>query len=638
MADEKRKRVLRNKQLRTEKLTLAVPSCVVWLRHSTASTLSPLHSVMRVLAIVALVALALLACASVASAKFDASSSTLDASMFDTGAAGPLRFSEEEIMRFLERGSSGMNIGDLEPIDRSLPRGEKFAAMRRAFIKRVELEAKSLLVGGGNPADYVESMPGEEGSAESFPYWQFIPVFEGGVTVQTPLDWSPPTSGPQAGCFSKNTATLAPNATTGAYTLSIDSAGAATGNCSDFYLFATIDGFSFQTISSAGSISLPWSIAPNSPPSHLWDLTNKGVRVFRFRGSVWDMLETVVNTALLFEAQLTQGVSTAAALRNIDFLSKYANVQTMLPRNLTGGVQPFVPESEIQSGDFFGVMRLDGLDPMLAWAMGSTTGHATTALWMGGQLYVCESTVKAPHWPVNGIQKTPYRTWLAQVNAAGQGAVHAPLSAEARASFNETAAVEFFLAHEGMDYGYHTLLWGWLDTIADNYPCVAPDFQTCLNWETFEVVRSAQIFRCGQLPARATRRALALVTHLSYSIRFVFSVCLLAIGVRSDRSVPPGHWQSAIQRGFQPSAGHHGLDGCRSVRGDGCTRVSTGGTADDRGAGCMDLQHDAVMNDDSAIAPARSPLEFRFLVLPFRASRSLSLSFSLCAVALCLCA
>ena len=440
---------------------------------------------------IALVALALLACACtslVAGLKFD--TSTLDASRFDTGASGPLRFSEEEIMRFLDVGSSGLNFGNLPSIDRNLPRGEKFAAMRRAFVKRVEMEAKSALLGGGcDPADFVDSLPGEEGSAE-YPYWQFIPAFEGGVTPQTPLDWSPPTSGGQAGCFAKNSAMLAPNPNgpEGSYTLTIDSSAASSANCSDFYMFATIDGLSFQTITTAGSLTLPWSLAPNSPPSHLWDLENKGVRVFRFLGSVWEMLETIVATALLFEAQLTQGVSTAAALRNIDFLSKYANVQTMAARNLSGGVQPFVPESEIHSGDFFGVMRLDGLDPMLAWAMGSTTGHATTALWIGGQLYVCESTVKAPHWPVNGIQKTPYRTWLAQVNAAGQGAVHAPLSPEARASFNETAAVEFFLAHEGMDYGYHTLLWGWLDTIADNYPCLPPDFETCLNWETFEVV------------------------------------------------------------------------------------------------------------------------------------------------------
>jgi hypothetical protein len=133
-------------------------------------------------------------------------------------------------------------------------------------------------------------------------------------------------------------------------------------------------------------------------------------------------------------------------------------------------------------------MRLDGLDPMLAWAMGSSTGHVTMAMWIDDELYVCESTTKDPHWPTNGVQKTPYKQWLAQTKAAGQNVVHAPLSAEARARFNESAALEFFESQEGYDYGFHTLLWGWLDTNEGNYPCLPPDWTTCWNWSQFEVV------------------------------------------------------------------------------------------------------------------------------------------------------
>lgn len=78
-----------------------------------------------------------------------------------------------------------------------------------------------------------------------------------------------------------------------------------------------------------------------------------------------------------------------------------------------------ISEAEVHSGDFLGVIRLDGLDPMLAWAvsagahmlaflivlffkMGSTTGHTTVALWIDGELYICESTVKDSYWPTNG--------------------------------------------------------------------------------------------------------------------------------------------------------------------------------------------------------------------------------------------
>ena len=32
----------------------------------------------------------------------------------------------------------------------------------------------------------------------------------------------------------------------------------------------------------------------------------------------------------------------------------------------------------IRNGDTFNIMRLDGLDPMIAWAMGAATGHTGT--------------------------------------------------------------------------------------------------------------------------------------------------------------------------------------------------------------------------------------------------------------------
>jgi hypothetical protein len=94
---------------------------------------------------------------------------------------------------------------------------------------------------------------------------------------------------------------------------------------------------------------------------------------------------------------------------------------------------------------------------MLAWAMGSTTGHTTVALWIDGELYVCESTVTDSYWPTNGIQKTPYKQWLKQAEEAGYNVVWAPLNAVNRAKFNEEAAVAFFKENEGLDYGYRNV-------------------------------------------------------------------------------------------------------------------------------------------------------------------------------------
>lgn len=56
-------------------------------------------------------------------------------------------------------------------------------------------------------------------------------------------------------------------------------------------------------------------------------------------------------------------------------------------------LSPAPGESEVRNGDMFGILRMDGLDPMLAWGMGATTGHVVTALWIEGELFIVESQV-----------------------------------------------------------------------------------------------------------------------------------------------------------------------------------------------------------------------------------------------------
>ena len=73
-------------------------------------------------------------------------------------------------------------------------------------------------------------------------------------------------------------------------------------------------------------------------------------------------------------------------------------------------------------GDFFGISRLDGLDPMLAWGMGSTTGHTAIAMRFEGDdesLYVCESTAKDVYWDRNGIQCTEWKKWIEKAEVSG---------------------------------------------------------------------------------------------------------------------------------------------------------------------------------------------------------------------------
>ena len=62
---------------------------------------------------------------------------------------------------------------------------------------------------------------------------------------------------------------------------------------------------------------------------------------------------------------------------NLNFLRDYAGIE-MSKRVFDGSEDNtwFIPDpSLIKSGDTFQILRLDGLDPMIAWAMGSATGN-----------------------------------------------------------------------------------------------------------------------------------------------------------------------------------------------------------------------------------------------------------------------
>ena len=45
-----------------------------------------------------------------------------------------------------------------------------------------------------------------------------------------------------------------------------------------------------------------------------------------------------------------------------------------------------------------------------------------------------------------------------------------PLHPDVRAKFNETAAWEYALSMKGKPYGYHNLIFSWIDTLDGNYP------------------------------------------------------------------------------------------------------------------------------------------------------------------------
>lgn len=73
-------------------------------------------------------------------------------------------------------------------------------------------------------------------------------------------------------------------------------------------------------------------------------------------------------------------------------------------------------------------MRLDGSYAMMAWSLGAATGHVAMAMWRDSQLFICESTVEGPHWPLaNGMQCNDYDVWMNQALEMDIEVVWAPL-------------------------------------------------------------------------------------------------------------------------------------------------------------------------------------------------------------------
>lgn len=119
----------------------------------------------------------------------------------------------------------------------------------------------------------------------------------------------------------------------------------------------------------------------------------------------------------------------------------------------------------MKSGDFLSCMGATGLGSIISYGTGSYIAHSVMALWFEDGLYAVESTDPSiMRTPMEEFLKVHYYDMVAWL----------PLREEIADKFNETAAREFYLKYEGVPYGYHNFLYGWVDTPEDNFPPLLP--------------------------------------------------------------------------------------------------------------------------------------------------------------------
>lgn len=88
-------------------------------------------------------------------------------------STGLIRPEPAAVLQWLQTGSSGKaQLEGMPPLDLNQPQGQLFTDLRRRFIKRAEMEARTIL-GGGDPDAYVHP-PFESIGANDYPYWSAL--------------------------------------------------------------------------------------------------------------------------------------------------------------------------------------------------------------------------------------------------------------------------------------------------------------------------------------------------------------------------------------------------------------------------------------------------------------------------------
>ena len=239
----------------------------------------------------------------------------------------------------------------------------------------------------------------------------------------------------------------------------------------------------------------------NLTSSELFDVQENGVRVFTFCDGIEELLADLVMTVQLFFGGFGldpiipifgSHTSKKQEEANVEFISKAVGF-TMQKRTNT---KVTIQESDIHSGDFLAVTRLDGLDEIIMWGTGGRIGHSTMALWIteSGErkLYVLESQA-AWYWPRKNLQMNLFSQWIKWASNASFNVALLPLRPEVRAVFNETAVYEWFLTVQGMPYGYHNFVFGWIDTPVSNYPPILDPQTVIVGFGLVEVVLPSAI-------------------------------------------------------------------------------------------------------------------------------------------------
>ncbi|XP_015688081.1 uncharacterized protein LOC102706146 isoform X1 [Oryza brachyantha] len=295
-----------------------------------------------------------------------------------------------------------------------------------------------------------------------------FPVFVGAAlarpgAVSSPLEW-------KGACFYENEAWLVFHNDSGSKygggTLHIKTNKAHSWTCIDLYVFATPYRVTWDYYFVGREHTLDFKEWESEAEYEY--VKRKGVSIFLMPSGTIGTLRALWDVFPLFTN--TQWGENA----NLAFLKKHMGA-TFEERP-----KPWVSElnpDDIHSGDFLVLSKIrgrwGGFETLEKWVTGAYAGHTAVCLRDSeGKLWVGESG----HENEQGEDIIAILSWeewwdfeVTKDDSNPQIAL-LPLHPDLRAKFNETAAWEYAKSMDGKPYGYHNMIFSWIDTISDNYP------------------------------------------------------------------------------------------------------------------------------------------------------------------------
>lgn len=188
------------------------------------------------------------------------------------------------------------------------------------------------------------------------------------------------------------------------------------------------------------------------------------------------------------------------------------------------------------------------------YGTGGRIDHCTMALWIEEddgtmELYIVEAQ-SGPNWPTDRVQRNRFDTWMKWAEDTSYHVAWIPLSADKRAQFNHAAVLDYFYQIEGMPYGYHNYLFGWIDTPNNNTPPVLPEplLVTIFGLlEKFSRNTTDTMFSTA-LNLRAGTKGLGVVELASHFAKQNMTLMQAAAMIEQDNFVYTGFYHDGVAR------------------------------------------------------------------------------------------